>query len=704
MRNVDDVTVYEYPQDLVPALLSPETTRNRSNQRSRIRRDMATLDIETTTEDVPGEGLVAYIYQWQMCVAGTVIFGRDAESLASYLVQLADELHGDRLLCFIHNMSYEWQFLAQYIERDLGLGPSLFITPRRPLFVRTVSGIEFRDSYRLSGKGLEAFSKGCRHEKMKELLDYRRIRRPWDQLTDEELSYCLRDALGLWEALEGQLASFGDNPATIPLTMTGYTRRFLRGELRGSSRYHAHIRDWMLPIGCFRVAVEAGRGGNTHSNRHFTGDILHRLGGADIQSSYPAQLLLNPYPYGKVFEYGAEVTERRQLQDIIDVGYMFIGRFRLTTVRMKNKHPIPDIPLSKCLVPARNAALDNGRILSADEVIISMTSIDWQILDSMYSYETIRGVDVWLSELRVLPKVLRDAIFSKFEAKSLLKYTGTKTEDQRREYDLSKVVVNGIFGCLYMNPVREEVVFDPSDMTYSLAPSKLDSMTEEEFRKIQRNYPWSYLWGLWTSALGRLQLHEAICAVGFERVVYCDTDSVKFIGGTFPEALTRINERIRSRAEEFGYIARIGEREFVPGVWEDESGGAPYLYESFRALGAKKYAYTLSDGSFHTVISGVGKKEGPEALEEIARKAGIRKIEAFAKGTYIKDAGGFKALYQYHPIREIMIEGRPVPAASCIVAEVRDYTIDLTSEYENLVKALHPEDMVEAEEFGADIL
>lgn len=689
MKQIEDVRVYEWPADLVPPLLSPDLMRNRSNQRTRTRRDVVALDIETTTEDVPGEGMISYIYQWQVCAAGTVIFGRTAEDLASFLSALAGELNGDRVLVYVHNLGYEWQFLAQYIERDLGLDKSLFINPRKPLFVRTLAGLEFRDSYRLSGKSLEAFSKGCPHEKLPEALDYRAIRRPWDALTPSEESYCLRDALGLWEAVERQFDAFSDNPATVPLTMTGYTRRYMKQILRGSSRYHAHLRDWMLPKAAFSVAHECGRGGNTHANRRHTGDVLHQMGGADIQSSYPAQIMLRPYPVGKPFEYGATVTSAKQLYDIISVGYMFFGRFRFTNVRMKNRHPIPDIPLSKCLVPAKGAALDNGRVLSADEVIISLTSIDFEILDSMYSYDEIRGVDVWLSELKPLPKVYRDAVFAKFADKSILKHSGTDTEEKRRAYDLSKVIVNGIFGMAYMNPVRDDVVFNPADMSYQIAPSRFDDMTEAEFTKLQRNYPWSYLWGLWTSALGRRQLHEGIQAVGFSNVVYCDTDSIKFLGGRFPDALSRINEEIRQRAEELGYIASVDGAEFVPGIWEDESGGASFLYDEFRTLGAKKYAYTLADGTFKTVVSGVGKKEGPAAFKALAKEQGIRPIEAFAKGAYIADAGGFKASYDYHDIRTVTIEGRPVPAASCIVAEQRDYTIDITSEYENLVAWLH---------------
>lgn len=701
MLKVEDVPVYEWPEDLVPlASLRRDTTRTRSNHKSRIRSAVMTLDIETTTEDIPAEnGLISYIYQWQACVDGTVVFGRDAETLASFLRAVADVLGGDRLLCFVHNLGYEWQFLAQYIDRDLHIDQSLFISPRKPLFVRTLSGLEFRDSYRLTGKSLEAFSKGLPHEKKKELLDYRQIRRPWDELTETELSYCLRDALGLWEAICRQLQGNQDNAATIPLTMTGYTRRFIKKILRGSSRYHAHIRDWMLPKDAFEVAHECGRGGNTHTNRYHSGDILHGMGGADVQSEYPAQIMLYPYPTGKVFSYDEVVRDPEELRDIIRAGYMFFGRFRLTGVRVKNRHPIPDIPLSKCLVPAVNAALDNGRILSADEVIISMTSIDFEILEDIYDYDSIRGTDVWLSELGMLPKVLRDAVFEKFSEKSILKYTGTDTEDKKRAYDLSKVVVNGLFGMLYMNPVREEILFDPETVTYTVAPSKFETMTEEEFAKLQYNYPWSYLWGLWTSALGRKQLHDGITTIGYDNVVYCDTDSIKFLGGRFPEALSRINERVRKRAEELGYIARIHGREFVPGVWEDESGGEDFLYESFRSLGAKKYAYTLSDGSFHTVISGVGKAEGPRALIALSQQAGgMRPIEAFRRGAYIADAGGFKATYISAPIRQIMIDGRPVPAASCIVAETRDYTIDITSEYDSLLEKIQDEELDELPE------
>ncbi len=693
MKRVEDVLVAEYPADLVPlGTLSREICVNRSGQRKgRIRRCIATLDIETTTEEIPAEGgLISYIYQWQMCVDGTVIFGRTAETLMAFLRELAGTLDGDRLLCYVHNLGYEWQFLAQYFDRDLILGKNLFINSRKPLFVRTETGIEFRDSFRLTNTGLEAFSQGCPHEKHKEQFNYRVIRRPWDPLTPEEESYCLRDALGLWEALERLMKGSGDTPATIPLTMTGYTRRYIKNALRQASRYHAHLRDWQLTKDAFEVAHDCARGGNTHTNRRHSGDILHKVGSADKQSSYPAQIMLNPYPIGKPFTYGATVTDGKELDDIIAAGYMFFGRFLITNVRVKrNGHPIPDIPLSKCIRPAVKPSLDNGRILASAEIFIAMTSIDWQIFKDVYDYDAIYGTDLWLSLLGPLPKVLRDAVFEKFRDKSVLKHKGTSTPDEKRAYDLSKIVVNGIFGMLYMNPVRDEIVFNIANMSYKEAPSKWPKMTEEAFRKLQYNYPWSYLWGLWTSALGRWELHEGIKAVGYDNVIYCDTDSIKFIGGSIPKGLLDLNERITSKAEALGYVAEIDGVRFVPGIWEDEAGGADYLYEEFRTLGAKKYAYTLRDGSFHVTMSGVAKKEGAEAIMERAEKEGIRPIEAFEKGAYIEDAGGFKATYIYAPIREIRIDGRPVPAASCIVAEPRDYSISLSSDYESLVKFIH---------------
>ena len=681
MHQVGDMVVRDWPADGLPEIRRG-TCRTRQGHKSRLRDAILTLDIETTTEELP-EGKASYIYHWQVCVDGVPFFGRDAETLLSFLRAVADQLDGDRILCFIENMGYEWQFLAQYIQRDLGLGESLFVQPRKPLFVRTAAGIEFRDAYRLTGKGLEALTKGFPHEKKKDDLDYRKIRRPWDPLKPAEEIYCLCDAVGLWEALIQLLADNGDNPATIPLTLTGYTRRYMKKILRGSSRYHRRLPEWRLPIPAFQVANEAARGGNTHANRYHSTDTLRKIGSADIQSAHPSQMLLEEYPIGKAEYYGQSDT-REELRHIIRAGYMFFGRFRITNLHVKDRHPIPDIPLSKCLTAPRKPVLDNGRILAAEEVILSMTSVDFELLEDIYRFDRILGMDIWVSFLGPLPKVYRDAVFEKFAEKSILKYKGRSTDEEKRAYDLSKVVVNGIFGMAYMNPVRQEVVFRPDCMEYEPGPDKLPAMTEEEFEKLQRNYPWSYLWGLWTAALTRKELHQGIQAVGYDNVIYCDTDSIKF-RGPFPAALAEYNRQRTEKARALGYIAKVGEKEFVPGIWEDEAEGAPYLYDEFRTLGAKKYAYTLPDGSFHITVSGVQKEAGAKALEILAKKEGISPVEAFEPGAYISDAGGFKASYDYHPIREIILPEGRIPAASCIVADPRDYTLSILSDYETLI-------------------
>ena len=84
-------------------------------------------------------------------------------------------------------------------------------------------------------------------------------------------------------------------------------------------------------------------------------------------------------------------------------------------------------------------------------------------------------------------------------------------------------------------------------------------------------------------------------------------------------------------------------------------------------------------------MSGVRKEEGAKALAARAAELGISPVEAFEPGAYISDAGGFKASYDYHPIREIVLPEGRIPAASCIVADPRDYTLSILSDYETLI-------------------
>ena len=88
--------------------------------------------------------------------------------------------------------------------------------------------------------------------------------------------------------------------------------------------------------------------------------------------------------------------------------------------------------------------------------------------------------------------------------------------------------------------------------------------------------------------------------IGYDRMVYCDTDSVKMIGTV---NLSGINKRREQQAKKQGAAAvdRKGVTHYM-GVFEYEG-----TYDQFITQGAKRYAYVI-DGKMGVTVSGVSKK------------------------------------------------------------------------------------------------
>ena len=155
----------------------------------------------------------------------------------------------------------------------------------------------------------------------------------------------------------------------------------------------------------------------------------------------------------------------------------------------------------------------------------------------------------------------------------------------------------------------------------------------------------SYAWGVWTAAHARWELEEAINICG-DRFVYCDTDSVKYIGELDFDSF---NAKKKRRSEENGAVATDpkGVRHYL-GVMEHDAD-----YIEFATMGAKKYAYRYPDGKLGITIAGVNKTKGAAELE----KAGG--LKAFKEGFVFKEAGGTESIYNDAPeIKSLIREGR----------------------------------------------
>jgi hypothetical protein len=261
------------------------------------------------------------------------------------------------------------------------------------------------------------------------------------------------------------------------------------------------------------------------------------------------------------------------------------------------------------------------------------------------------------------------------------------------------------------NPVKEDIIFAPWEEVYKWymlhtqfympeeGPNYIprdDITPPEQLAKYNHKAFLVYQWGVWVTAHARKELQDMINRAG-DQFVYCDTDSVKYVGDL---ELEDYNAEMRERSASNGACAddAHGIRHYM-GVFEREPD-----YHRFITLGAKKYAYEqwddypIADSGItlrllhtHVTCAGVNKKLGGT---ELARAGGL---EAFKPGMCFKAAGGTEAVYNDNVDFVIQRDGREIRITDNVVIRPSEYTLGVTHEYQlllhrsELMKQLHRE-------------
>ena len=186
-----------------------------------------------------------------------------------------------------------------------------------------------------------------------------------------------------------------------------------------------------------------------------------------------------------------------------------------------------------------------------------------------------------------------------------------------------------------------------------------------------------YQWGVWVTAWARYRLQEGIKLAG-DNFVYCDTDSVKYIGEI--DWTDYNKKRIADSLKSGAYATDPAGITHYMGVYEFDGE-----YAEFKTLGAKKYAYTYKDsGETHVTIAGVNKRKGGAELDKHGG------LDAFKPGFVFTEAGGTESVYNDHPeIGTICRDGHDITITPNIVIRDSTYTLGITAEYENILKNAH---------------
>lgn len=691
MRVIDDLIVSETPQEFYSALDS-HFNKHPFDYRKYGRKcfiDLTcTLDIETCVPvEADGEAPDGWIYSIQINVDGVncvVRYVEDFIEICELLIEGFGVTPEKRLVFYVHNLGYEYYWLSQILRHVWCEGDdqpkALFTARTKPLLMDFPNGITFRDSFKLFSKSLAGATKNCKHKKAVGDIDHTAYHSPDTHLTDEEYRYIVYDVQGLYEAIEALKQEGHYTQVSIPYTNTGRVRGHMNEEIlkEKTRKTRRTMQELILNRSQLRLAYKTSGGGSTHANRHYAGKTFYNCNSYDIKSAHPSQMLLEPYPKGTPHSW---TKDFKSLQQLTRTGaYGWIAKLKINNFDIRFECPEPTISVSKCdKITSKNGVwgYDNGRVLGGDWVNVYMDSNDFKRFKIAYKYESVEIIEAVVFRLAPLPQTFKDVVLGDFHTKE-------NTEKDTPEYMFSKICINTYFGVCDQKQIRDTydiTITDEGIESDSTNWEKnLEAATDEEIYNAQKNaYP--YLWGLWTASLSRLALFKLQLTVGWDKLLYWDTDSVKYMGEKCP-AVERYNERIieKARENEASVIDRDGKEVFI-GVAEDEAPDVRYGYAEFRALHAKCYAAIKNkrdkDGNpvqdLESTIAGVSKQAGKRALTD--PETGKPDLSRLTSGLFIPDAGGLNLTYVSRPLFVRKDFSRPTMSASYIIMRTRTYEV-----------------------------
>lgn len=688
-------TVYDFPWNIVDRDLEHVGILSKKHRGAYYYNTFFTFDIETTT--INCEDPFAFMYHWQACVHGMVVFGRTWNEFLKFLgdmkkVYMTNE--SLRLVGYVHNLPFEFQFMKDFIE----VSEMFAVDLHKPVKFLDNFGIEWRCSYKLSNKGLLSWlsdTPTCPFDKLDgQEYDYRIIRTPSTQLKPYEKAYCYIDVKGLYYALLERFKD--DNIISIPLTSTGYVRRKARYMVGKNPKNREIFKKKALTVDTYTMCKEASRGGNTHANALYTGRIVDNVGSFDIQSSYPSVIKNGYFPstnWTKV-----DIDSEDDFKYYID-NFCCLLRIAFENIRTKSFQPFPYIPVSKCRnMSVKETVRDNGRVIKSPYLETTMLEVDFNIIKNQYEWDSVYVGDFYVAKRGKLPQELILSMLDDYAAKTELK----GIPDQYENYMKSKNRLNAYFGMMLTDIVRDIILYIDNEWDIEKQvdedgePIPRDKVIEYSLNKYykSRNSFLSYQDGIYIAAHARKALQDALDECGLD-ALYCDTDSVYLKNmnkhaSWFMERNRQIVDHDDSE-EICGYaVDRKGNKQYL-GVWEKDT----HTYKGFITLGSKKYAYEKDDGSIVVTVAGLNKEQGGRYLKQKGGLSAFRSGLVFPAQAFDDEedkmydvSGRTTAYYNEKAVGNITVNGDTFLTASNIAIVDATYTLSTTEEYDEIVDSV----------------
>lgn len=650
------------------------------------------FDTETTSFYNDSGEKTAIMYVWMLGICGLVIMGRTwDEWIYTYnrIVERFRLCQRRVLICYVHNLSFDFQFIRLHHTFT-----NVFATDTyQPLYATTIEGFEFRCSYRLSGYSLDTLAKnlhGHTIRKLKGDLDYRQLRHSKTPLTDTEKQYCLNDVKIVCAYID-ELIERETDITQIPLTKTGFVRRYCREECFKDYDYKSIIRNLTLTADEFLLCKSAFQGGYTHGAIDNTNEIIFNVGGSDIISSYPAAMFDEKYPMSK--------PDHVVIHKYSELLYYCNNYCCVFTIQLRDIKPRYwydfYISSSKCQLFGKRIII-NGRVASADTLITTITNVDFDIINYMYQFDrdAIVITDFIYFKRDYLPTPFIKALLNTYQKKTELKGVAGKEV----EYAVMKENQNSFYGMTVTSPIRDTITYSDNEWKEPQAPEDIDNAMNRYNRNYNRFL--YYPWGVFVTAYARHNLWEAIISCGYDHI-YSDTDSEKCKNfSAHAEFFEQYNNRVLEKHKrackchnipiEMCTPKTIEGKTKILGTYELEG-----IYKRFKTLGAKRYMYEDDDG-IHITVAGMNKKTGREYLEKLY---GNTIFDAFNDGLVIPSeySGRLTHTYIDTPRKGVLTDMYGTPAEYCELSAVHlepaTFTLGMVGEFVRFINQVKEGDL-----------
>ena len=538
---------------------------------------------------------LALCYIWQFSCDGVVYYGRE---LRDFLKVLDDLPRDVEIIIWVHNLSYEFHFLTNILTWD-----SVFArSSHKPIKAKSKEypNIEFRCTYMLTRLSLATWGEQLGVAKMVGDLDYDKLRTPLTKLTDKELKYCEMDCLVVEAGIKSYLKKY-KKQRFIPMTQTGTVRQEVKEILMSDEEYVKKIKR-LVPKSPeeYKRLQTVFAGGYTHANRYWSGQTIEgHIEHYDFASSYPTVMVAEKYPMTPWLYLGSEMPSEDSFEDY---AYILILKFSQLKSTALNTY----IQASK--VNAKNMKLDNGRVISADELTITITEQDYITIKNNYEWESLEVIKVYRSKKDYLPKPFVEYILELYANKTELK----DVEGKEELYMQSKQYINSMFGMCVTAIVQAEVELIGDEwivkpLTRDFVQHKLEQLSQSNPR--EKRYFLSYSWGCWVTAYARRNLWKCIESCDHD-VLYCDTDSIFVLGkhdfSWYNDEITK-KLKIACKKQNLDFNKTRPKtpkgKEKPLGIFDSEDSCI-----EFKTLGAKRYVERREgDGKLHLTVSGINK-------------------------------------------------------------------------------------------------